>query len=89
MALGATRRAIMRLVLAEGAWMVGAGVAIGLAAAYLARHVLEDMVFGIPTTDPITYASAVLIALVAGTGACALPASRAASIDPILALREE
>ena len=88
-ALGATRRAIAVLVLSQGGWMVGLGVAIGTTAAYLLRNLMTSFVFGVLTSDGLTYlASATTVAL-AALGASCLPARRAASVDPVVALRQE
>jgi len=89
MALGATRSAIVRMVLSSGFRMVTVGVAVGLTSALLLRGVMTGLVFGVPTTDPLTYSVAAAGVMIAAFIACSLPARRAASIDPVVALRQE
>jgi len=87
MALGADRRSVTGLFLRQAAILAAAGIVAGVAAAALATRVMSALLFGVQTTDPITYAS-----VAAGLGATALlasylPAARAARIDPAAALR--
>jgi predicted permease len=89
MALGADRRAVIGLVLGPGVWMVGLGVAIGAAAAYASRNVMASFVFGVPTSDAVTFAAAGASVTLAALVACSFPAHRAASVDPVVALRQE
>ena len=89
MALGADRRAVIGLVLSQGAWMVGVGVALGAAAAYAFRDVMSSFVFGVPTSDGLTFTTACAGVLLAALIASSLPARRAASVDPVVALRQE
>ncbi len=89
MALGATRAGVLRMVLAQGAWMTGVGLGIGLAGAIALTRLLRAQLFNVTPTDPITMASvAGFIALVA-LAACYLPASRATRVDPMVVLRDE
>jgi predicted permease len=89
MALGASRRAIMAAVVGEGLGLAGIGVAVGVGAALVGSRLLSSLVFGITTTDPMTFA--VVTAVVLGTAAVAslAPALRATGADPIAALRAE
>ena len=89
MALGADRRAVMSLILSQGAWMVGVGVLLGAAVAYASRNVMSSYVFGVPTSDGLTFTTACGGVMLAALIACSLPARRAASIDPVVALRQE
>jgi putative ABC transport system permease protein len=89
MALGADRRAVIGLVLLQGAWMVGVGVALGTAVAYASRDVMSSFVFGVPTSDGLTFTTACAGVTLAALVACSLPARRAASVDPVIALRQE
>jgi predicted permease len=89
MALGADRRAVIGLVLSQGAWMVGAGIAIGAGVAYACRSVMSSFVFGVPSSDGLTFSTACAGVMLAALVACSLPARRAASIDPVVALRQE
>lgn len=88
-ALGASRRRILGLVARQGATLTAFGVAIGLAAAAAVTRGLTSLLFGVTSLDPVTYAGvAVLLAGVAAA-ACVVPAWRAASVDPTIALRAE
>jgi putative ABC transport system permease protein len=88
MALGATARDVLRYVVVQGMRPALIGLAIGLAGAFALGRTLSSLVFGIPATDPATFASvAVLLGLVA-LAACALPAWRATRVQPTEALAE-
>jgi putative ABC transport system permease protein len=89
MALGATAASVASLILSQGVRLVGVGLAIGLASALLARQAMANLVFGVPTTDGVTYFVSCVAVLLAATAACWLPARRAASVDPVVALRQE
>jgi putative ABC transport system permease protein len=89
MALGADRRAVIGLVLSQGAWLVGVGVALGAAGAYASRDVMSSFVFGVPTSDGLTFTTACVGVILAALVACSLPACRAAAVDPVVALRQE
>jgi ABC-type antimicrobial peptide transport system permease subunit len=80
---------IARLVLGQGLSLAAAGVACGLLGAVLFRQVLASFLFGITAGDVATYALSVCVLLVAALLAMAVPALRAARIDPIVALRME
>jgi putative ABC transport system permease protein len=88
MALGATARDVLRHVVVQGMQPALVGLAIGLAGAFALGRTLSSLVFGIPATDPATFASvAGLLGLVA-LAACALPAWRATRVQPTEALAE-
>lgn len=89
MALGADRRSVVGLVLLQAGWIVGVGVVLGAGVAYAARDVMSSLVFGVPTSDGVTFTVATICVISASLIACALPANRAASVDPIIALRQE
>jgi predicted permease len=89
MAIGAQRGDVLRLVLGEAARMAAFGVAIGLVASLAITRLLSSLLFGIRSTDPLTFAGvAVLLSLVA-LGASFVPAVRAMRVDPVTALRYE
>jgi len=88
-ALGASRREVLGLVLKRGMALALSGLAAGIVAAFGLTRLLKDMLFGIAPSDPATFmAVSVLLTLVAAL-ACAIPARRAAKVDPMVALRYE
>ena len=88
-ALGAAAARVMRLVLADVARLVGAGILIGGAIAYAGARVLSSLLYGVEARDPVTLVgSAVLLGVLAFL-AGAIPARRAASLQPVEALRED
>jgi putative ABC transport system permease protein len=87
-ALGASRREVLRLVLGEGTRPAFAGIAVGLAAAFALSRLLEGMLFGVSAHDPFVYAAvAVALACVAAVASW-IPARRAVRVDPMIALRD-
>jgi putative ABC transport system permease protein len=89
MALGASAAGVMRMFLRQGGWMIAIGVALGTAAAFGLSGVMASFVFGVPPTDPVSFAVACLAVTMAGLLACAIPGSRASRVDPVIALRQE
>jgi predicted permease len=87
MALGAQRSGIARLVLVSGAKLALLGCGLGLIASVAVSRVVSSFLFGVSATDPLVYAGAVVTMMLMALLASALPASRAASGDPIDALR--
>jgi putative ABC transport system permease protein len=89
MALGAQESTVVRLVVREAMLLAGAGVTLGLIAAFFVSHSLEAFLFQTRPTDPLTFAGvATLLAVVALT-ASYIPARRATQVDPLTALRAE
>ena len=86
-AVGATPNTVLRLFLAEGGRLMLWGVIGGVAIAIPATRMLSSLVFGVTTTDPWTYAAVAALLLVVGLATSAVPAWRAARIDPTEALR--
>jgi macrolide transport system ATP-binding/permease protein len=89
MALGASQRDIVNLVLNDALWLVSAGILAGLPGAFLVGRLLKHTLFNLQPTDPITAALSLLILGTVAAIATWLPASRAARIDPMTAIREE
>jgi putative ABC transport system permease protein len=88
-ALGARPADVLRMVAAEGLAPALAGVAAGLPLAAAAARALSGLLFGIAPLDPATFAGAALLLAASAAVACALPARRAARVDPVVALSGE
>jgi putative ABC transport system permease protein len=89
MALGAQRRDVLFMVLKNAARMVGAGLAAGLICAWMATRALGSFLFGVNVHDPVTTIAVSVLMIVCGLLAALVPARRAASADPMQALRME
>jgi putative ABC transport system permease protein len=89
MALGAQRRDILRMVLAEGLRLALAGIAIGGVGALVLTRLLANFLFGTAATDPLTYTVVPLLLIAVALLACYIPARRAMRLDPVVALRTE
>src|SRR5581483_396309 len=89
LALGATPRAVLRLILGQGMLVVAAGVAAGLAGGFALGETMSSLVFGVTVRDPATFAGVAVILAAVALAACAIPARRAARVDPMVALRCE
>ncbi len=89
MALGAPRNNVLRLVLRQGMRLTLLGVGIGVLAALALTKVLQNLLYEVQPTDPLTYAAVTLLLLLIALLACWLPARRASRVDPMAALRSE
>jgi len=89
MALGATRESVLRMVLWQGMALVGLGLVIGFAGAPPLTRLMKDLLFGVQSTDPLTFAAVAVMVLAVAAAACFIPSRRAASVNPITALRAE
>ena len=77
------------MVVRRGLSMAIAGTAIGLAAAFALTRYLRDVLFGVEPTDPVTYAVVIFSMLAVSVLASAIPARRAATVDPAIAFRSD
>jgi predicted permease len=89
MALGATAKSVVRMVLRQGMTLAFTGVAIGVGAAFALTRVMKSLLFGVEPVDPLTFIGVSLLLALIAFAATYLPARRATRIDPIEALRYE
>jgi ABC-type antimicrobial peptide transport system permease subunit len=88
MALGADRRAVLRLVLRDGMTLVLIGVAIGIGLSLLVARAVASLLLGTPPTDAVSFAGAVVLLIAVAFIGTYLPAHRASRVDPLMALRQ-
>jgi predicted permease len=88
-ALGAARTRVLAMVLREAGWMVFTGIVVGSAIAIGATRWVSSLLFGVTPTDAATYVVSAAVLAIVALGASAIPAWRAARLDPMEALREE
>lgn len=88
-ALGAQRASVYGLVLRDGLFPVALGEAAGVALAFGSARAVNSLLFQVSPYDPMVATGSVCILLAIGTTACLMPARRAASVDPMQALRTE
>jgi predicted permease len=89
MALGARAGDVLRLMLIQGARLIGAGVALGLAGAFAATRLIRSFLYQVSSADPMAFVSAALLGAAVALLACYIPARRATQVDPMIALRYE
>jgi len=88
-AVGARPADVFRLVMGQGLALAGIGLALGLAGAFAASRVVANLLFGVSATDPFVFAGVPLLLLAVAALATFVPARRALTIDPLVALRSE
>ncbi len=88
-AMGATIRNILGLIMKRGLWQIGAGLVLGIGVAWPLARVITSMPIGVPHSDPLLLLAVSAMLAVVGVFACWLPARRAAALDPVKAIRYE
>jgi predicted permease len=89
MALGATARNVVGLVLRQSLGMIAVGAIAGIVAALAAARLLEHLVPGVRSTDPVAFVTMIVVLILAALLASFIPARRASRVDPMKALRQE
>ena len=89
MALGANPGDVLRLVLWQGLKLVSFGLVFGVSTALAMTRFMSSLLFGVTATDPVTFVSVVILLTLVAVSACYIPARRAMSVDPMVALRHE
>jgi predicted permease len=89
MALGASVRDVLRMIVSQGMRMVIIGLALGLTGAFALTRVFASLLLGVGTTDPLTFVGVALLLFAIALLACWIPARRATKVDPLIALRQE
>ena len=89
MALGARRADVLRLVLAEAIKLILIGIALGVAAALALTKAMASLLYGVSAADPLIFLAVILLLMSVSLAACYVPARRAMSVDPMVALRYE
>lgn len=88
-ALGASRRDVVRLIVGQGFRLTGAGIVVGLISSFGVTHVVASMLYNITPTDPVTFAGAAVFLVAVAMVASYVPTRRATAVDPLVALRSE
>ena len=89
MSLGADASRVIKMVLADGGILLASGIGLGVVGSLIVSRFLRGLLFGVPAQDPITFGSVALLMAAVGLAACAVPALRAARVDPLVAMRAE
>jgi predicted permease len=89
MALGAGRREVLRLIVAQGMSLAGIGLALGLIFAVVAGRYISSLLYGVGAGDPVTLGGVAVVLSAVNLAACWLPAYRATRLDPVVVLRGE
>ena len=88
-ALGASSRDVLSLILRQGMTLALIGATLGLIAAFVLTRFLSAMLFGVNATDPLTFVGVAVLLIAVALLACWIPARRATKVDPLIALRCE
>ena len=88
-ALGCTAGGVVKLVLSEALWLIGAGLILGVAGSVALRSVVAGQLYGVKPLDPAVISAVILLLAIVGLAACMVPARRATRVDPVTVLREQ
>lgn len=88
-ALGSARGRVLRMILGEAGWLIGAGLVLGTACAWAGTRLVESFLYGVAPHDARTLLGAAVLLGLIGVTACAVPAWRASRVEPMAALRDE
>jgi putative ABC transport system permease protein len=89
MALGANRKTVLKQVMTSGLRLIVPGIAAGGIGAFAGTRLLSRFLYGVKATDPVTFLAIAVFMILIGGLACYIPARKAASVDPLLAIRNE
>ena len=88
-ALGCTAGGVVKLVLSEALWLLGAGLVLGVGGSVALRSVVAGQLYGVKPLDPLVMSAVIFTMAVVGLVACAVPARRATMVDPVTVLRDQ
>ncbi|MGA2569637.1 MAG: ABC transporter permease [Terracidiphilus sp.] len=89
LAMGASRKTVLGMVLGRASWLTGIGLGLGLVFAFVLAHLAANLLRGVSSSDPAVFSVVALVIAAVALAASWLPAQRAAHLDPMVALREE
>ncbi|HVI70992.1 MAG TPA: FtsX-like permease family protein, partial [Pyrinomonadaceae bacterium] len=87
--LGAQTSDVLKLIAVQGMKLTFIGVALGVLGSFVLTRLMKSLLFGVGTTDPVTFSLVPVLLAVVSLAACYIPARRATRVDPLIALRSE